>query len=98
MTVLLVVTIAVTFVVAGALRFVHPAPATVASMVGWASFVVLFLAWLWEDCGVREGLRRLGRLAVLTGVAFGVFYLYYRRSHLLDAGMEIDATFTFMGI
>jgi len=35
---------------------------------------------------------------VLTAVAFAVVYLYYRRSHMLEAGMEVDATFTFMGL
>lgn len=98
MKALLVSTIVTAFLVAESLRFAQPARATVASMVGWGSFGVLCLAWLWEDCGAREGLRRLGRFAVLTGVAFLVILLYYRRSHLLEAGIDVDAGYTFIGL
>src|SRR5262245_47221731 len=95
---LLVLVTVASFVVAEALRFSDPRHATIASMVGWATFVTLVLAWLWKDCGVRAGVRRLARTTVLTLVAFAVIYAYYRRSHLLDAGMEVDASFTFMGL
>lgn len=95
---LLVLVTVGTFVVAEALRSSDPWRATIASMVGWASFVTLVLAWLWKDCGVRGGLRRLARVTLLTAVAFGVIWAYYRRAHLLDAGMEVDASFTFMGL
>jgi len=95
---LLVLITVATFVVAESLRFSDPRNAALSSMVGWASYVTLLLARLWEDCGVGVGLRRLARVLVLTAVAFAVVYLYYRRSHMLDAGMEVDATFTFMGL
>ena len=86
------------FVLAELLRGTDIVQATVLSMVGWSAFAILFVSWWWEDCGVRAGLRSLGRLALLAGIAFAVLYLFYRHAHLVEAGMEVDATYTFMGL
>src|SRR6185436_15674919 len=93
----LVLVLVTAFVLAELLRYRDAFRATILSMAGWTSFAVLFLCWLWEDCGVRTGLRRLARVAVLTAIAFAVLSLYYVRSQLLAAGIEVDATYTFMG-
>lgn len=94
----LVLVLLAAFSLAELARYTDPVHGTVMSMAGWVAFAALFLLWLWEDCGLRVGLRRLARLAVLTLVAFGVLYLYYRRSQLLDIGIEVDATFTYLGV
>jgi hypothetical protein len=94
----LLLVLAVAFTGAELLRARDPFRATALSMVGWTIFLVLFLWWLWEDCGVRTGLRALFRVAVLTSVAFAVLYAYYRRSQLLAAGIEVDAGYTFLGL
>ena len=90
--------VVMTFALAELARGPVQTRATILSMIGWATFLVLFLTWLWEECGVRTGLRRLGRITVLSAVAFAVLYLYYRRSRLLEAGIEVDATYTFLGV
>ena len=94
----LVVVIAAAFVGAELLRASDPFRGTALSMVGWSAFVVLFLWWLWEDCGIGVGLRELVRVVVLTSVACAVLYLYYRHSGLLAAGIEVDAGYTFVGL
>ena len=78
--------------------FAGPQDPVYMSIAGWAGFVVLLFWWLWEDCGIRDGMRRLGRLLLLTTIAFGVLYLHYRRSQIVDAGVEVDATYTYMGL
>jgi hypothetical protein len=94
---LLALLVAAIFALAEVSRAPGPERATVLSMIGWVAFTLLFLWWLWEDCGVRIGLHRLARVGALAALAFGVFYLFYRRSHLLEAGIEVDATYTFLG-
>jgi hypothetical protein len=96
--IVLALAVVATFAVSELLRGPVQTNAAIVSMVGWAGFVLLFFWWLWEDCGVVEGIRRLGRLLALTAVAVVVLYLHYRRSHVLDAGVEVDATYTFMGL
>jgi hypothetical protein len=86
------------FVAAELARGPIPIRATILSMIGWGTFAVLFFVWLWQDCGIGAGILRVARLVAFTAVAFAVFYAFYRRSELLRAGTEIDATFTFIGL
>ncbi|HJQ82694.1 MAG TPA: hypothetical protein VKA21_01355 [Candidatus Binatia bacterium] len=80
------------------LRTTHARAATALSLAGWVLFLLFGLAWAWERGGWRDGLRTLGRLAVLTPVAFGVLYLYYVRSRTLEAGVHVDAVYTYVGL
>ncbi len=96
--VLLALVVVATFVTAECLRDVSLDHASIAAKCGWSGFVVLFLWWLWEDCGVLHGMRRLGRLLLLGAIAFAVLHLYYRRAGIVDAGVEVDATYTFVGL
>ncbi len=95
---LLALLVVATFVVAECLRdSLHPTAARV-STVGWLAFGVLLGWWLFEDDGVLGAIRRVGRLLALTAIAMVVACLYYRRAGMFDAGVEIDATYTFVGL
>ena len=96
--ILLALAVVATFVTAECLRDVSVEQASTAAKCGWAGFVVLFFWWLWEDCGALDGMRRLGRLLWLGALAFAVLHLYYRRSQMADAGVEVDAIYTFVGL
>ena len=93
---MLAVAVVATFVTAELWRDVRIERASIAAKCGWVAFVVLLVWWLWEDCGVLDGMRRLGRLLLLGALAFAVLHLYYRRAQIVDAGVEVDAIYTFV--
>jgi hypothetical protein len=72
--------------------------ATLLSMIGWATFALLWLVWFCERHGIGGALARLARVGVLTAVAFPVLYAYYAHSGLLAAGIEVDAGYTFLAL
>ena len=94
----LVIATLVTFVLAERLRASRTDVATLLSMVGWGGFVVLFFVWLWERPGPVAGLRALGRAAVLAVVCGAVLYVYHMRSRILEAGVDVDDVYTYIGL
>ena len=91
---LLLLTMGALFSAAEVCRYTSPRASATLSLTGWIAFLVLFFLWLWEPTGPRAGIVDLARTGVLTCVAFGVRYLYYKRSGIVDAGIEVDAVYT----
>lgn len=94
----LVVELAFAFLAAELLRDVARPQSTLLSMIGWTTFVLLWVVWLCARRGIRGGLARIARVSALTVVAFPVLYAYYAHSQLVAAGIEVDASYTFLGL
>jgi hypothetical protein len=94
----LVVELALAFLAAEVLRDVDIVRSTLLSMIGWATFALLWFVWFCEQHGIGGALARIARVAVLTAVAFPLLYAYYAHSGLVAAGIEVDAGYTFLAL
>ena len=72
--------------------------ATILSMIAWSLLFVAFLDWALFVRGWRAAVRDLLRIALLTAVAGAVLYLYFVRSGTLEAGVHIDAAYSYVGL
>ena len=68
------------------------------SMGAWALLFVAFLGWAWLGLGWSAKLRALGRIALLTLAAGSVLFGYFVRSKTLDAGVHVDAAYSYIGL
>jgi hypothetical protein len=80
------------------LRESHQRQATLLSMLAWSLFFVAFLNWVWVGRGWRSALQELGKIGVLSLIAGSVLLLYYVRSRTLEAGVHVDAAYTYIGL
>src|SRR5262245_48551532 len=76
----------------------HQREATICSMVAWALLLGAFLYWAWLGRGWRAALGKLARVALLTLVAGSVLFFYFARSETLDAGVNTDAVYSYIGL
>jgi hypothetical protein len=76
----------------------HQREATICSMVAWALLLGAFLYWAWLGRGWRAALGELARVTLLTLVAGSVLYFYFARSESLDAGVHVDAVYSYVGL
>lgn len=72
--------------------------ATICSIVAWALLLVAFLSWAWLGRGWRSAFRELGWIGLLTLVAGAVLFVYFVRSGTLDAGVHVDAAYSYIGL
>lgn len=74
------------------------ATATELSMAGWVVFVAQVAWWTRGDDGWRATCAWFGRVLLVAVPVLATLYLYYVRSHYLDAGVHVDVVFTYMGL
>src|SRR5262245_14240923 len=79
-------------------KWLRPREATICSMVGWSFLLVAFLDWSVLGRGWRAALGDLARVALLSLVAGAVLFLYFLRSGTLDAGVDVDAAYSYIGL
>src|SRR5262249_8773216 len=85
------------FIAAEILRSSHTRNATLLSMIAWSLFLGAFLKWAWLGRGWRSGLGDISRIAILTAVAGTVLRLYFVRSGSIEAGVHVDAAYSYIG-
>ncbi|HLK11355.1 MAG TPA: hypothetical protein VKW76_08235 [Candidatus Binatia bacterium] len=86
------------FLVAELLRTPHGVAATRISMAAWLLYLLSVIWWLRGRSGWAAFLKRSARVGLLGSSAFCVLFLYYHHSRVLDAGVHVDAAYTFLGL
>jgi hypothetical protein len=89
---------AVLFLAADVLRGSRPHAATLISLAGWVLLGAATLSWARAGRPWGRLWRRAARVAVLAVVAAAVLLVYLEHSHVLEAGTNVDAVYTWIGL
>src|SRR4029450_11657489 len=77
---------------------IRPREATLASLAGWVVLGAAALTWARAGSPWRRFWRQMARVAVLAVIAASVLLVYFRHSHVLEAGTHVDAVWTWIGL
>jgi hypothetical protein len=89
---------AVLFLAADVLRGSRPHAATLISLAGWVMLGAATLSWARVGRPWGRLWQRAARVAVLAVVAASVLLVYLEHSHVLEAGTNVDAIYTWIGL
>jgi hypothetical protein len=71
--------------------------ATIATIAAWVALSMQVVLWVGDGTSRRAALAGLARLSSSALVSAAVLLLYLKRSGVQDAGVHVDAVYTFLG-